>query len=74
MREIGKLYRLEGVLMRGGRGLCLKREPDGILWMLKMKDDVPDLVGRQVRVEGIKCATAVLDVYWIAELTDQDCA
>lgn len=70
MREIGKLYRVTGQLMRGGRGLCLRHETDGTLWSLIMEDDVPGLLGRHVCAEGILSATETLDIFWIAELAD----
>lgn len=70
MREIGKLYRLEGQLVRDGRGLCLRRESDGALWKLAMADDVPELLDRYVGVEGFKSAPETLDVCWIAKLPE----
>lgn len=72
MREIGKLSRLKGQLVRGGRGMCLRCENEGAVWSLNMPDDVPELLGRPVCVEGIHSATETLDVYWIGELTDAD--
>ena len=72
MRKIGKLYRLKGQLTRGGRGLWLKHKSDGTLWSLNTEDDVPELLGRPVCVEGILSATETLDVYWIGELAGSD--
>lgn len=72
MREIGKLYRLKGQLMRGGRGMCLRRASDETLWSLNMEDNVPELLGRHVCVEGILSATETLDIYWIGEVAAAD--
>ncbi|WCP12235.1 MULTISPECIES: DUF5818 domain-containing protein [Sphingobium] len=72
MRKIGKLCRLKGQLIRCGRGMCLRHEADGALWPLNMEDNVPELLGRPVCVEGILSATETLDVYWIGELAGSD--
>ncbi|WP_235955010.1 DUF5818 domain-containing protein [Sphingobium sp. AntQ-1] len=52
--------------------MCLRHEADGALWPLNMEDNVPELLGRPVCVEGILSATETLDVYWIGELAGSD--
>jgi hypothetical protein len=74
MREIGKLYRVKGQLLRGGHGICLRHAGNGALWSLNMKDDVSNLLGRHVRVEGFLSATETIDVFLIDELADTDSA
>lgn len=68
MREIGKLYRLEGQLIRSGLGYCLRREPNGPIWKLTITGDASDFLNQTVCVEGIKSASQTLDVSWIARL------
>lgn len=57
---IGKFYAEEGLLLRQRGRLILQRD-DGGFWILEVDDPEP-MLGRRVRVEGIRSAFNSLDV------------
>lgn len=60
----GTRYRLEGLLLSSRRGPVLQID-DGGTWALDLNSDARDLLGRRVRIEGIRSGFDRIDVEWI---------
>ncbi len=60
----GSRKRVFGILGRGPRGLILTTD-DSELWVIDTVDDVAQLVGRRVIVEGTAAGFDRLKVDWI---------
>ncbi len=58
---IGKFYSEEGLLLRQRGGLILQRDGGG-RWRLEVDQDVEELVGSRLRVEGVRSDFDVLHV------------
>jgi hypothetical protein len=65
--DVGAYLRIEGELIRGAAGMFL-RARDGMLWQLGKLQDVTDLIGKYVAVEGIMSGVEALNVNWVEAL------
>ena len=63
----GAYHPVEGQLIRGAAGLLLLAR-DGMVWQLGKLQDVAELVGKFVAVEGIKAGVEALNVTWVEAL------
>ncbi len=64
----GTRYRLEGLLLSSERGPVLQID-DGGTWALDLNNDAQDLLGRRVRIEGLRSGFDRIDVDWIGVAT-----
>lgn len=60
----GSRHRLVGLLLSSARGPLLQLD-DGGAYALDLDDEVRNLIGRRVVVEGIRSGFDRLDVHWI---------
>ena len=61
---LGSNHDETGLLLREGRWLILRRD-DGGRWRLAV-EDVEPMLGRRVRIEGVRSGFDVLEVRWIS--------
>lgn len=62
----GTRKRVSGTLSRGRRGLILTTD-DSELWIIDTDDDVAQLLGQRVTVEGTSAGFDRLKVDWVGE-------